>query len=156
RLSIHKAQPHKPVFINSFDISSLSKTLDRKKFNTMTVFIMDSDNQFIRAEIYTDSANAILVCQYEEDTSIIDMIRARCPRWTQLARIPLKNDAVTMTALQASYAGRSKISYSALEVFGVTIRGASLTTLARDLIINNGRKMYLAVNRRGVCFVDIG
>ncbi|CAN1235481.1 hypothetical protein LINPERPRIM_LOCUS4522 [Linum perenne] len=44
-----------------------------------------------------------------------------------------------------------------LEVFGVTFSGASLDTLMRDLTVTgkNGQRLYLMVNRQGVCYVNI-
>ncbi|CAN1235479.1 hypothetical protein LINPERPRIM_LOCUS4520 [Linum perenne] len=49
------------------------------------------------------------------------------------------------------------VADSGLEVFGVTFSGVRMTTLIRDLTLTgkNGQRLYLMVNRQGVCYVNI-
>ncbi|CAN1176923.1 hypothetical protein LINPERPRIM_LOCUS3792 [Linum perenne] len=116
----------------------------------MAAFTMGSDKLFIKAE---HNGQSILVYEYEDETNIIGMIHARCPRWKLLARIPV-NDP---TKSPYNY-GTTPPICSGVEVQGVTISGGSLMTLVSDLCIRrkDGRILQPMVNRQGVCLIDMG
>ncbi|CAL1363664.1 unnamed protein product [Linum trigynum] len=101
----------------------------------MSAFKLQSDNQFLRT--HKGHPDVVFVYEYMDDPNVFETIHASDSRWNAPSAV-----------------GHP----AALEVFGVTIGGAKLKELAKDLTLTDpstGQTFHLIVNRQGLCFVYV-
>ncbi|CAI0396583.1 unnamed protein product [Linum tenue] len=105
----------------------------------MSVFNLQSDNQFIRTN---DGSPDIHVFEYMDDLNAFDLIHVSSSRWR--SSIAVGPSAAAL--------------YKKLEVHGVTIEGSQLQELVKDLnwVDPNGRRLFPSVNRQGRCLMYVG